>query len=68
MHTQFFVARAGKGKPTTRAATVTRKLLPVFAAGCWVVFGLAGSAIAAVLPKAMSDAEVLRHLHPGQRL
>jgi putative membrane protein len=59
MHTQFFVARAGKGKPTTRAATVTRKLLPVFAAGCWVVFGLAGSAIAAVHPKAMSDAEVL---------
>lgn len=57
MHTTLFVG--ANSKTPTRAATVTRKLLPVIAAGCWVVFGLARSATAGIAPNAMSDAEVL---------
>ncbi|MEO8621559.1 MAG: DUF4142 domain-containing protein [bacterium] len=36
-----------------------RTVLPVLAAGCFVLFGLAGSAVAGVTSTAMSDAEVL---------
>lgn len=55
----LFVRDADKEKPATRAATLTQRLLPIFAAGCWVVFGLAGSATAGTVHTAMTDAEVL---------
>jgi putative membrane protein len=59
MYTKLFARNADEGTPATRAATVAKKLFPVFAAGCLVMFGLAGSGVAGIVPSAMSDAEIL---------
>ena len=58
MHTRFIVRGAGNRQPM-RASTVAKVLLPVVAATCSIVFGVAGSAIAGIAPTATSDAEVL---------
>jgi putative membrane protein len=59
MYTKLFARSANGATPATRAATVAKKLFPVFAAGCLVVFGLAGCGVAGIVPSAMSDAEIL---------
>lgn len=58
MHTKFR-KNADRGTPARRVVAGTTKLLPALAAGCLVVFGLAGSAMAGSVPSALSDAEIL---------
>lgn len=59
MSTRLFSPDAGNRKPRARATNVATSLLLGLAAGCWILLGHAGSAIANGASTAATDAEIL---------
>src|SRR5580765_771831 len=57
--TRLFSPDAGNRKPRARATNVATSLLLGLAAGCWILLGHAGSAIANGASTAATDAEIL---------